>query len=282
MQEVFYFVLKEVRCRVKKAIVVVSFGTVNDEVRRNCIESVENKIKASFPAYEVRRAFTSNFIIKKLSARGIYVDTLPQALEKIKQEGYPEVIVQSTHLTPGEEYENKIVQVVQSYKEQFEKISVGRPVFMSEEYNGKTDDFLLGIQAVRHQIPKHHFSTEIVFMGHGSPNQHNAVYEILQRRLDEMDAHITIGVLEENDYPNIEHILIRLKEKKWIKRVILMPFLLVAGNHVEVDMAGAHAQSWRSRLIKSGYEVQVYLHGLGENEAFQELYVAHIKDAIKK
>ncbi|MDU2066585.1 MAG: sirohydrochlorin cobaltochelatase, partial [Sporomusaceae bacterium] len=46
----------------KKAILVVSFGTTYAQGRKENIESVENKIKQSFPDYEVRRAFTSRFV----------------------------------------------------------------------------------------------------------------------------------------------------------------------------------------------------------------------------
>ena len=57
-----------------QAIVVVSFGTTFDEAREKCIESVENKITEMFPFYEVRRAFTSNIVMKRLAEKGIMVD----------------------------------------------------------------------------------------------------------------------------------------------------------------------------------------------------------------
>ena len=76
------------------AIVVVSFGTTFDDTRKACIEKIENKIRDSFLEYEVRRAFTSKIVIKKLAERNIQVDTLEQALNKLSQEGYKNIIVQ--------------------------------------------------------------------------------------------------------------------------------------------------------------------------------------------
>ncbi|MBP2630276.1 MAG: Sirohydrochlorin cobaltochelatase [Firmicutes bacterium] len=264
----------------KKAIIIVSFGTVNDTVRSACIESVENKVKDNFPGDEVRRAFTSNFIIKKLSERQIYVDTLPEALEKLKSEGYQDVIIQSTHLTPGEEYRNKILVVANAYKHEFNSLVVGRPVLMFDGGNHTSDDFLIALQAVRTQIYCNQADTEVVFMGHGSPHQHNPAYELLQKKFDEQKENITVGVLEESDYPNIKDVLARLAGKQNIKKIILMPFLLVAGNHVVHDMTGEQEASWKNILVKAGYHVELYLHGLGENEAFQDIYVQHIKDVI--
>lgn len=264
----------------KKAIIIVSFGTVSDMIRSACIESVENKVKDSFPEFEVRRAFTSNFIIKKLSERQIYVDTLPEALEKLKVEGYHDIIIQSTHLTPGEEYNNKILAVANTYKHKFKSLVIGRPVLMFDGSNHTPDDFLIALQAVKTQINSKQADTEVVFMGHGSPHQHNPAYELLQKKFDKEEENITVGVLEENDYPNIKDVLTRLEGKQDIKKIILMPFLLVAGNHVVHDMNGEQESSWKNILEKAGYQVEVYLHGLGENLALQDIYVQHIKDVI--
>jgi sirohydrochlorin cobaltochelatase len=79
----------------KKAILVVSFGTTFADTRKVATETVENKIRAAFPDYEVRRAFTSRIIIQRLAERdGIKVDTEKQALERLRADGYTEVIIQ--------------------------------------------------------------------------------------------------------------------------------------------------------------------------------------------
>ena len=49
---------------VKKAILVVSFGTTYADTRKVTTDAVEAKIKAAFPEYDVRHAFTSRIIIK--------------------------------------------------------------------------------------------------------------------------------------------------------------------------------------------------------------------------
>ena len=53
----------------KKAILVVSFGTSYHETRKKTIEVCENKIKESFKDYDFYRAFTSGMIINKLKKR---------------------------------------------------------------------------------------------------------------------------------------------------------------------------------------------------------------------
>lgn len=49
----------------KKAILVVSFGTSYPETREKTIEACEKRVAHEFPDYTVFRAFTSNKIIKK-------------------------------------------------------------------------------------------------------------------------------------------------------------------------------------------------------------------------
>ena len=50
----------------KKAVLVVSFGTSYKETREKTIEACENKIKEGLKEYDFFRAFTSNMIIRKL------------------------------------------------------------------------------------------------------------------------------------------------------------------------------------------------------------------------
>lgn len=264
----------------KKAIVVVSFGTTFDDARKACIESVENEIKAAFPDYEVRRAFTSRIVMKRLADRGIYADTLEQALDKLKAEGYTDVVIQSTHLTPGEEYDKKIIAPVKTYENSFQSIKIGRPVLMNDGTNGQADDFSIAVKALKTQLPKVQKGQEIVFMGHGSPHQHNPAYQALQDKFDAAKLPVTIGVVEETDHPNFEDVVARLAAKKSVKSVLLMPLMLVAGDHANNDMAGDEDDSWKNLLKAEGYQVDTYVHGLGENQEIQKIYVQHVRDAI--
>ena len=65
-----------------------------------------------------------------------------------------------------------------------------------------------------------------------------------------------------------------------IKKVILKPFMIVAGDHSMNDMAGDEADSWKSVLQKNGFEVVVVVaRGLGENEQFADIFVTNIEDS---
>lgn len=265
-----------------KAIVVTSFGTTFPEVRKACIGGVEEKIAKSFPDYQVHRAFTARIVIKRVAEKeNIKIPTLEQKLDELKQAGVKEVVIQPTHLTPGEEYENKIMRVAAKYMNDFAKISVGRPVLVFDGHNGRPDDFAVAVQAIKNQMPKLGAKDCVVFLGHGSPHQPNPAYQAIQDAFDEAKINAVVGVVEEDDKPNLEDVKTLLK-KRGYKNITLMPLMLVAGDHAHNDMAGDEEDSWKSELQKEGFKIKgSYLKGLGQNSAFQDIYVQHVKDAIQ-
>lgn len=263
----------------KKAILVVSFGTTYADTRKLTTEAVENKIQSAFPDYEVRHAFTSRIIIKRLADRdGLKFDTEKQALEKLKAEGYKEVIIQPLHIEAGDEYE-KLMRVVSTYEKSFDKISVGRPLLYYTGQEGeKPDDYLLAIKALQNQLPKIGKNEAVAFMGHGGVNPSNTAYAALQMKLQDAGLK-NVFVFTVEGYPTIENLIEKLKTNK-IKKVTLMPMMLVAGDHANNDMAGDDKESYKSQLIAAGFQVDAYIHGLGENPGIQDIYVQHTKDAV--
>jgi sirohydrochlorin cobaltochelatase len=269
------FMIKE---NSKKAILVVSFGTSYEGTRKLTIDKIEQLIREKYSDYEIRRAFTAHGVIKKLKLKyGIHVDTPEEALQKLKDENFNEVIVQPLHLIPGLEYDY-IKNVVNKHKGEmsFEKIKIGRPLlYFKGEEEGIPDDYANMVEALKLQIQK---DESVVLMGHGTHHPANSVYSCLQCVLrDKGLSNVFIGTID--GYPTLNNVLSNLK-KKDIKKVTLMPLLLVAGDHALNDMAGEEEDSWKSILEKEGFEVNIYMHGLGENVKIQELYLEHLEDAV--
>jgi sirohydrochlorin cobaltochelatase len=264
----------------KKAILVVSFGTTYADTRKLTTEAVESKIQAAFPDYEVRHAFTSRIIIKKLAERdGLQYDTEKQALDKLKADGFTEVIIQPLHMEAGDEYD-KLMKMVAKYEKSFARLSVGRPVLYYTGQEGeKPDDYAIAIKAMQTQFPKQGKYDAVGLMGHGGVNPSNTAYAALQMKI--WDAGLkNVFVFTVEGYPTIEDLISQLKANK-IKRVTLMPIMLVAGDHANHDMAGDDKESFKSQLIAAGFKVDTYMHGLGENAGIQDIYVQHVKDAIE-
>lgn len=262
------------KCSVKKGILVVSFGTTYIDALKTCIESCEKRIRNSFNKYEIRRAFTSGMVLRRLKEKyEIENDDIDTALKKMKNDGFQEVIVQPLHIIPGIEYE-KIEKAVCKYKEErvFEEIVLGRPLLYSDE------DYKLVIAAIKKQLPKLNSSHAVLFMAHGTKHFSNACYCQLQLMLHyEGLDNVFIGTVE--GYPSINDLIPGLKERG-INEVTLMPLMLVAGDHAVNDMAGSDENSWENILENEGFAANIYMHGLGENAAFQDIYVVHVMECI--
>ena len=259
----------------KKAILVVSFGTSYLEPLKNSIENVENKIRNQFKDYDVHRAFTSHMIIKKLEiVHGLIVEKPEELLERLYIEGYEEVIIQPLHIIPGEEF-SYIKNIEAYFKDKFKSIKVGRPIFYYQGIEGLPEDYSLFIKSIKGIIEG---EEAVVMMGHGTVHPSNAVYGALQSVLnDEGYKNVFVGTVK--GYPNFTSVLNKIK-KRGIKKVLLMPLMLVAGNHAINDMTSEKDNSWKSMLEAEGIEVKLWTKGLGEVDEFAQLYIDRVDDLI--
>jgi sirohydrochlorin cobaltochelatase len=266
----------------KKALLIVSFGTTYRAALQSGIQGVEDRIRAAFPGCEVRRAFTSRRVIETWAARdGISIPNERQALEMLRKEGYREVFVQPLHVIAGQEYE-KVRDLVIRYAHEkpgaFDRIRIGRPLLYYMGQAGHPDDYLAVIRAIAAQLPERTEREAVVLMGHGGVHPANAAYALLQMKICEFGLRNVFMYIMEG-FPALDNVMASLAGNN-VKKVILMPFMLVAGGHVYRDMAGEGEQSAQSRFVRAGFDVAAYVHGLGENTAIQDIYVQHVKDIV--
>ena len=275
--------------RNETAILLVSFGSADDLIREKTFDKLATEIKENFPAYEMRQAFTSNFMIKKLSRRGIFIPTPAEEIYKLRAEGFKKIFILPTHLTPGEEFDNKIKPCVSINCERGEELkilSANRDScsvafkataasdveiispLMSEPLDGK-------ILATILDCFKCDADEDLVLIGHGSPHRHNPVYENLQRLAGDK---VHVGVIEENDTPNFDDVVKRLKNSR-SEKILLAPLLFNGGVHVTEDIAG-EKNSWQSKLSALGYKVRAIREGLGSYKNFRELYVKKLEERL--
>lgn len=253
-----------------KGILVVSFGTSYPDILKSCIESTENFIRNEFKDYEVRRAFTSGMIMKKILKRdGVKTDNTEEALEKMYNEGFTEVLVQPTHIMFGDEFD-KVKEAVKKHEHKFQHMALGRPLLYVKE------DYFDTARAMMPHMPELGENHALVLMAHGTTNPANAAYLNMEYVLKrEAGENIFVGTVE--GYPELDDVIFQLKRKN-IKKVTLMPFMLVAGDHAMNDMAGDEEDSWKNVLASEGFEVDCILEGLGEHVEIQKIYAEHLRD----
>lgn len=256
-----------------KVMLVVSFGTSYNDSRDKTIGAIENALAEAYPDYEVRRAFTSQIIIDKLKERdGLEIDNVEEAMKRLVADGVKEVIVQPTHVMPGFEY-NDVVDEVKPYETMFDSLIVGQPL-LSEDA-----DFEPLVKILAEETKEYNTEdTAVVWMGHGTEHDANETYTKLQETFKAAgyDNYI-VGTVEAE--PTLEDVIAAAKELG-VKKLVLSPLMIVAGDHANNDMAGEEEDSWKSILTKEGFEVECVLRGMGEYKGVQQMFADHVKKAM--
>ncbi len=285
----------------KKAIVIACFGTTYPQTLVDILD-IKETIKKAFPHFKVRLAFTSNIIRRiwhKRRGNPRYKD-IPKEIIDVKgplatiadlqDEGYKTIIVQPTHLYAGEEFHdlcsyvdslNQIRTIKPKYRP-FKKLVIGRPILgMPGPQHDYHEDLKAAAEALKCDVDlarKDHAA--LVYMGHGNEFYSTGVYIELQEVMRKMypDVKIFVGTVE--GFPDLDYVIRGLVHYK-VKKVVLKPLMIVAGDHARNDMAGDSKDSWKNRIKAKGIEVIPVIKGLGENPSIRKILIQHIKDAAK-
>ncbi|MDQ7032972.1 MAG: sirohydrochlorin cobaltochelatase [Desulfonauticus sp.] len=288
----------------KVAIVLASFGTTYPQTL-DCILNIQNKIAQTFPKAKVKIAFTSNIIRKiwhkrqndpvwtknkRVPKEILYVKGPLATIADLQDEGYKTIIVQPTHVFAGEEFIdlcsyirglNSIKTIKPKYMP-FKKLVISRPLTgmwgIQHDYHKDLEQVAKALaQDVALAKGK---KAALVYMGHGNEFFSTGIYIEFQQVMRRMypDTKIYVGTVE--GFPAFDDVLNALVHGQ-IKRVVLKPFMIVAGDHARNDMAGDEPGSWKNRLEAKGITVFPVIQGLGENPQIVQLFISHLKDTLK-
>ncbi|UQZ90390.1 sirohydrochlorin cobaltochelatase [Deltaproteobacteria bacterium Smac51] len=277
------------------AIVLAAFGTSDPEALTALI-NIKQRVALSFPNIEVRLAFTSGFIRRIWRKRSgdcefqaahpglddFYGVLNPlSTLAALQENGPCPVLVQSLHVAEGSEYLDlkSLVEQLAGIRTQqpsmrpFPLIALGEPALGdgSANYISRAAEALgpLAFDAVNE-------GGALVLMGHGNEHMKMTVYGDLERELRRLHGpHVHIGLVEGE--PGPDRVLEAVVKGGGVRRVVLAPLMVVAGEHAKKDMAAEGTESWAGKFKSRGFEVSVRLTGLGSLDSWADIYVEHLK-----
>ena len=186
--------------RDKAAILIIHFGTTHDDTRALTIDAINAKMKEAFPGIEVREAWTSRIILKKLKERGV------------------------ERLNPAQRRE------VEGLSLNFKDIRVGNPLLYAPE------DYTVVVKAITEAMNQADRGGQKLLVGHGTPDPATASYAMFDYML-KAEGHPEYHVGTVEGYPEYEDALRLLKNGK-SKTLTLAPLMFVAGDHAKNDIAG--------------------------------------------
>lgn len=255
----------------KNAILMVSFGTSYLDALEKTVDVLEHEVAETYPQYQVYRAFTSQMILNKLKrTQGLHFHNVREAMEQMMADQVERVIVQPTHIINGIENE-KMLSELAEYRNHFASIQVGEPLLSSIEDYKKAVHALMGeVELAQDEV--------LLLMGHGTDHHATAAYPALEYVFHNLGYHnVFVGTVE--GFPELEDVRKQLGNAA-LKKLVLFPFLLVAGDHARNDMAGKE-DSWKTKLEANGYEVRPILRGLGELSGIRKIYMEHIEEVMR-
>lgn len=252
----------------KELTILAAFGTSDEEAAES--------LHALQSAYEkqgdtVIWAYSSNIIRAKLNKEKHVVYSVTEALDFAAENGYKDIKIQSLHVVPAEEY-MKICRLISRYMESkgenFNSVTMGHPLLSSKQDLDKT------IEAVFSALPKERAKEDaLILMGHGN-DRGTGDLSLLAAAYAFHSADPMVWLATVEGTLAFDNVLAELRQTK-ARKVWLMPFMIVAGDHAKNDMAGEEEDSWKSMLMKNGYEVHAVLNGLGSIPKIQTLFIEH-------
>lgn len=278
-------------------ILVVSFGTSFNDSRVASIKGVEDAIAEANPDWSVRRAFTAQIIINHVLARdGESIDNVDQALTRAVDNGVKNLVIQPTHLMHGAEYD-ELVATVDEYADKFESVTIAEPLLGEVGADATVvneDKKTVAKLAVEEAVKASGYDdldaaaedgVAYVLMGHGTSHTAKVTYSQMQTQMNELGyENVFVGTVEgEPEETEVTNVMNAVADAGY-KKVVLRPFMVVAGDHANNDMAGDDEDSWKSIFTASGNfdSVECQINGLGEIKEVQDIYVQHTADAINK
>ncbi len=249
----------------KLAIMVVHFGSSHADAREKSLDTFTQEVRDAYPDIEVREAYSSRIVLKILRKRGIKKYNPEEMLMKLYIDGYTHVVVQSTAIIYGAELASLRHDIFRM-KRFFTEIRLGKPLLYSVEDAKKTVDIL-----AQNRSDKMIY----IFGGHGTYHPITASYALVDYILKDK-GHDNMFVATVEGYPEFPDVVKKIKKSKLGKKVHVLPFMFVAGEHAKNDLQ----EDWGTELKNQGFKVTTELKGLGEYPQIRKLLLEHLDFAF--
>ncbi len=247
----------------KPAIVMVAFGTSVHEARK-VFDYIDNRVKEKYPDHDIRWAFTSSFIAKKLKRQGIITKNPREVAIDLKNEGIKSAVFQSLHVAPGQEF-REIVAVNTSGLE----IAVGKALLTSDADISKV------VNALKDDI---NAESANVIACHG--NEHHPEFNkqllVFAEKIESQYDNVFVCSVE--GQPGIDKLENAKSLAKQKGSANYIPLMIVAGDHIMNDVVGDEAESWKNSVkAKQNFRAK----SLGYNDKIIDIYLEHLSSALK-
>ncbi len=259
----------------KRAILLVAFGT-NVPGADKAFFEIEKRVRAKHRGVTVGWAFTSKTVRARAMARGREMCSPETGLSRLMDDGSTHVAILSLHVVPGEEFHNlcREAERFRAGSDGLEKIEIARPLL------GDPGDMETVCEILANKFSRQSPLEGSIFIGNGnSKHPSDAIYIAMNSLLMGRRSRLFAGTVQ--GHPTPDELLPELKAAK-VRKVMLVPLMTLAGEHVRKDIAGNEPGSWKSVLAGNGIESEPVLTGLAENPDAVAVWLDHLEEVFSR
>lgn len=246
----------------KPTIVLTAFGTSVEDARK-VFDFIDQQARRRYPEYDLRWAFTSQFIIDKLKKRGVVTHNVEETIAELRRQGKTRVAFQSLHVVPGEEYRSVLAADTSGLQ-----VAYGDALLSSDQ------DMEQVIAALSGQID---VAQPTVLVAHGNDKhpEFNRQIEGFAAKIEARYPQLVVASVE--GLPGTEP-LQRIRQLR-PQQISFVPLMVVAGDHILNDVLGDEADSWKNLI---GVPQPLATPSLGWNPAILDIYFDHLDQALAR
>ena len=260
----------------RTAILFAVPGTTCPEARRT-LEQISEAAARRFPGVELRWTYTSTPIRRKLLAQGVAVKSPEEALQALQDDGITRVAVVSLHLTDGMEF-GELAETVAAFSRQ---PGVRMKVVLGHALMACAADLNRALVAILAGLPsKPGDHDRVILVAHGSTDA-RAVKTLMAaaQACCRVDPRLILGMmLGKPDRDAVVQDCVA----GGVKKVWLVPCMVVAGYSAKDDIAGRGDQAWATALTRAGIDVVPVVRGLVETPGVVDIWLDQAEGLLKE
>jgi sirohydrochlorin cobaltochelatase len=251
-----------------KAIILSCFGSV---IEQSIYLDLKKEVEEKFENIDVFLSFSSRMVLKDLKKRGMEYKNLPQVLADVDMLGYRNIVVASINLFPTDEHE-LLIRTVKGFG-QFSYANIR----YSKAIINKTKESSLFLKDLNSRITKDDIAN--LYIIHGVPLLDLAGLASVTY------SENFLKILSPNNYTcslegafpyyAIKDVLVEQMRKDRVKKIQIVPMLLVSGNHYIKDMVEIRDE------LREFFEADI-VKSLTESDRFNLLELPNIREIIFK
>ncbi len=246
----------------KFATIIVNHGTSRTSNQKEAINFLKERIKEKYPSSFVRSFMASDKIRRNTTDESLNQD-LSEILEECRMKNIKNVRFLMIYVVRGLEYEKVIKKAEKENKDRFFDFTFTKALLEEEYYDDKIFSLLEKISKAETSL----------IVCHGSPKKDLDQFDKFYEKIKKYDDNLYFSTFENRNYDN----LIEEFQRKNIKKIKIIPFLIIAGNHLYKDIESEKENSYKKVFEKNKIEIQVVKKSLILYEEIVQIFIGKLE-----